>query len=139
MTKGQILSLCGAAIPILLILVFIFRSLRLAFIALIPNVVPIVALFGIIGGFDIPLSLSTSLVAAVVLGIAVDDSIHIFSRLIQARQNGLYGDQATAFAIAKVIKPVTYTTVGLSLGFMTLVIGRLESQSDLAAWLQLPY
>ena len=127
-TRGQVLSLAAATIPIYLVLVLMFGSIRLAFIALIPNVLPILGFFGILGWSGIPLNLTTSLVASVVLGIAVDDSIHFFARLRQKVEK-LECDPIES-AISAVIRPVTFTTAGLSLGFLTLISGQLLSQAD---------
>ncbi|MEQ8230165.1 MAG: MMPL family transporter [Gammaproteobacteria bacterium] len=126
-THGQVTSLLAALVPIALVLVALFRSLRLALLALLPNVLPIVAFFGILGWSGTPLNLSTSLVAAVVLGIAVDDSIHFFARLEAARRRG--GD-ALEQALAAVLRPVTFTTAGLAFGFATLTTGSLVSQAE---------
>ena len=129
-TEGQIRSLCIAVLPIFLILNLLFRSFRIAMIALIPNVLPILGFFGFLGFSGIPLNLTTSLVAAVVLGIAVDDSIHFFARLKQATDRGLRANEAIHFALQRVIRPVTFTTAGLALGFSTLFLGELKSQAD---------
>ncbi len=129
-TRGQVLSLTAALIPIYLVLVAMFRSLRLAGLALIPNVLPILAFFGILGWSGISLNLTTSLVAAVVLGIAVDDSIHFFARLREAARRADGEREAVGAALAAVVRPVSFTTAGLALGFVTLISGELRSQAE---------
>ena len=126
-TRGQVLSLLAAFVPIALALALLFRSLRLAALALIPNVLPILGFFGILGWTGIPLNLTTSLVAAVVLGIAVDDSIHFFARLEAARHAGA---GALERALEAVLRPVTFTTAGLVLGFATLLGATLRSSAE---------
>ncbi|MEQ8660202.1 MAG: MMPL family transporter, partial [Gammaproteobacteria bacterium] len=126
-TRGQLVSLLAALVPIALVLTLLFRSPRLAALALIPNVLPILAFFGILGWSGTPLNLATSLVAAVVLGIAVDDSIHFFARLDAARRRGAH---ALEEALAAVLRPVTFTTAGLALGFAMLGSGTLVSQAE---------
>lgn len=126
-TRGQVLSLLAAFVPIALALMLLFRSVRLAALALIPNVLPILGFFGILGWTGIPLNLTTSLVAAVVLGIAVDDSIHFFARLEAARRAGA---NALETALEAVLRPVTFTTAGLVLGFATLLAGTLRSSAE---------
>lgn len=129
-TEGQIRSLCFAVLPIFVILNLLFRSFRVAMIALIPNVLPILGFFGFLGFSGISLNFTTSLVAAVVLGIAVDDSIHFFARLKQATDRGLRENEAINFALLRVIRPVTFTTAGLALGFLALFLGELKSQAE---------
>ena len=129
-TRGQVLSLSAALVPIFIVLVAMFRSLRIAALALIPNVLPIVAFFGILGWSGITLNLTTSLVASVVLGIAVDDSIHFFARLRETARHASSEREAVGAALAAVVRPVSFTTAGLALGFITLIVGELRSQAE---------
>ena len=62
-----------------LILSALFTSFRVGFIALIPNVLPVLVYFGILGWGGISLNTTTGLVACMVLGIAVDDTIHFLT------------------------------------------------------------
>ena len=128
-TRGQVLSLCAALVPIAGVLLMLFRSPRLALIALLPNVLPILTFFGILGWAGIALNLTTSLVASAVLGIAVDDTIHFFVRLRDAVAHEGEGT-ALRTALGVVIRPVTLTTAALALGFVALVAGDLRSQVD---------
>ncbi len=75
------------AYSVSLILVFIFIILSILFVrikagllALIPNSIPILFLFGTMGWVGIPLNMGTSLIAVCAIGIAVDDTIHLFTR-----------------------------------------------------------
>ena len=129
-TRGQVASLSLALGVIFLVLVVVFGSLRIGAMALIPNALPILAYFGILGASSVSLSLTTSLVACVVLGIAVDDSIHFLSRFsAQARRNGEGGTGVEA-TLAAVIRPVSFTTAALCVGFFTLITGELKSQVE---------
>ena len=127
-TQGQVWSLSTAIIPIFVVLALMFRSFYLAFIALIPNLLPIIVFFGVLGWIGIPLNLTTSLVASVVLGIAVDDSIHFFARLRQKVKKEV--SRPLESTIGSVIRPVSFTTAGLSLGFIMLISGQLLSQAE---------
>ena len=127
-TQGQVWSLSTAIIPIFVVLALMFRSLYLAVIALIPNLLPIIVFFGVLGWIGIPLNLTTSLVASVVLGIAVDDSIHFFARLRQKVKKEVSSPLEST--IGSVIRPVSFTTAGLSLGFIMLISGQLLSQAE---------
>ena len=129
-TKGQVLSLAAAIIPIYLLLMIMFRSIRLGTLALIPNVLPIMAFFGILGLSGVSLNLTTSLVASVVLGIAVDDSIHFFVRLKKATEHAAESSEAIRQTLIQILRPVTFTTAGLGFGFMTLLSGELKSQIE---------
>jgi predicted RND superfamily exporter protein len=129
-TRGQIVSLSGALLIIYLILSILFGSLRVGAVALIPNLLPIAAFFGILGATGITLNLATSLVATVALGIAVDDSIHYFSRFNTESRRLANEQLGVARAIAAIIRPVTFTTAALCAGFLALLVSDLQSQVE---------
>lgn len=54
-----------------------FRSVRIALIAFLPNAVPVAANFALMAGLGFPIDLGTAMTAAVALGIAVDDTLHL--------------------------------------------------------------
>ena len=78
--RGQLTSLVGALAVIYVILILLFGSARIGALALFPNLLPIVCFFGLMSVIGVTLNLATSLVAAVALGIAVDDTMHFLSR-----------------------------------------------------------
>ena len=131
--RGQLLSLGGALLVIYAILLILFGSARVAALALLPNVLPIVAFFGVLGTSGITLNLATSLVAAVVLGIAVDDSIHFLSRFNAEARRAANEDDGIKAALTTVIRPVSFTTLALCSGFLTLTLGELRSQVEFGA------
>jgi len=129
-TRGQIISLSGALLIIFIILSVLFGSARVGAIALIPNLLPIAMFFGILGLVGITLNLATSLVATVALGIAVDDSIHYFSRFNTESRRLANEQLGVERALSFVIRPVTYTTAALCAGFLALVVSDLRSQFE---------
>ena len=69
---------------LILVLAVLFSSLRVGALALIPNALPVAAYFGLLGLTGITLNATTGLVACMVLGIAVDDTIHFLVRFNEA-------------------------------------------------------
>ena len=129
-TRGQITSLAAALGVIYVVLAILFRSFRTGSLALVPNALPILVYFGILGLSPITLNITTSLVATAVLGIAVDDSIHFFSRYrTEARRTGSRRRGVEA-ALAALIRPVTLTTAALCVGFLAVTTGDLQSQVE---------
>jgi predicted RND superfamily exporter protein len=127
---GQAVSLTGAVVIIYAILVMYFRSLRVAFLALIPNMLPVTVYFGILGLSGVTLNVITSLIACIVLGIAVDDTIHF---LVRFRQKAVeLGDEneAVVAALRSVARPVTSTTIALCAGFLILAASGLRHQVE---------
>ena len=81
LVEAQIYSLGLALFLISLLLMFQFKSWRLGLLSLIPNLFPLVALFGFMGWWKIPLDNVTIMVAVISIGLSVDDTVHFFSQL----------------------------------------------------------
>ena len=134
---GQARSVGLALIIVYLILSLMFMSQRVGFIALIPNIIPIAIYFGSLGFFGISLNPSTSLIAPMVLGIAIDDTIHYFARFNWGVRRFADDRKATIIALKTVGRPVTYTSIGLCLGFLVLMTSELRMQVEvgiMASW-----
>ena len=82
--ESQVSSLVLALVAIYLMMVVLFRSFATGLLALIPNLIPIIGFFGFLGWSDIPLDITTSLVASAALGLAVDNAVHMIRRYRQA-------------------------------------------------------
>ena len=76
---------------------------------MIPNVFPILAFFGLMGVSGAVLSLSTNTIASIVLGLAVDDTIHIMSRLSAEVRTTANQEEALLRAFSTVGKPTCTT------------------------------
>lgn len=80
---SQSSSLVIALVTIYLMMVVLFRSFATGLLALIPNLIPIVWYFGVLGWSGTPLDITTSLVASAALGLAVDNAVHMIRRYRQ--------------------------------------------------------
>ena len=118
--SGQIRSLSLAASVIFVIMAAMFLSARIGLIAMIPNIFPIVIFFGLMGLSGAVLNLGTSIIAAIALGIAVDNTVHLMTRL--STEVHAAPDQETALlhTLGTVGKPSLYASVILFLGFLVL-------------------
>ena len=115
---------------IYLILWAMFLDWRTAAKALIPNAIPVAFYFGALGLTGITLNFATSLIAPMALGIAIDDTIHYFSRFTIDAKRLADERKATIRALRTVGRPVTFTTLVLVLSFAVLL------SSDLATLVQ---
>jgi len=77
---SQIKTLGVVALALLIMFLFLFRSLKIALIALFPNLLSAGAVLGVMGWLDIPLDMMTITIAAISIGIAVDNTIHYIHR-----------------------------------------------------------
>lgn len=117
---GQIRGLALALGAIAVILLLLLRSPGLAVIALVPNAVPLVIIFGVMGLLSVPLDAGTACLGSLALGIAVDDTIHVVTRYRSARRRGLLQQDALQETFARVLPALVYTTAAIGLGFAVL-------------------
>jgi predicted RND superfamily exporter protein len=120
--RSQILTLGAVFAAILLMFVVIFRSLRIALVAILPNLFAAALVLGMMGWLGISLDLMTVTIAAISIGIAVDDTIHYVHR---AREEfSLERDYAAAIARAhaNIGRALFYTTLTITLGFSILAL-----------------
>jgi predicted RND superfamily exporter protein len=110
-----------AALAIFILVTATFRSLRLGWVAMLPNLVPVVIFFGALGLGAAPLSLPTSLIGSVALGIAVDDTVHFMVRYGQERRGGLPPEEAAMLCARRAGRAIAITSFMLMAGF--LVVG----------------
>lgn len=118
--QGQRDSLLLAFALILIIMSFLFRSIKVGLISMISNTIPIFVIFGIMGWFRMPLNIGTSVVASISLGIAVDDTIHYMMHYRQELGRGLDQRQAMVASLQQVGKPVINTSLALAFGFAVI-------------------
>lgn len=131
-SAGQARSLSGALVIIFVILVAYLRSLRIAVLALIPNVLPVLVYFGLLGLSGVTLNIITSLIACIVLGIAVDDTLHFLVRFREQAAARGDDEEAAVEALRIVARPATSTSAALSAGFLALAISGLRHQVEFA-------
>ncbi len=85
---GQLHSFLGAFGQIFIMMLLLWRSLPAAVISMLPNLAPLFFVFALMGTLGIYLDMATVLIAGVVLGITVDDTIHIFHSYLERRAKG---------------------------------------------------
>lgn len=118
----------GAAFVLIAILMgFMFRSFKMMIIALIPNILPLLALGGVMVLFGINLKMSTSIIFTIAFGIAVDDTIHLLSRYRLEMSKGNSRQLALKSAFVHTGKSVIMTSIILFGGFITLCFSSFQS------------
>lgn len=123
--KRNIISMLGgttiALVLISLILMVSLRSFKFGLISLIPNLVPAGMAFGVWALFVGQVGLAVSVVAAMTLGIVVDDTIHFLSKYLRARrERGMSTEDAIRYAFNTVGVALFITTVILTAGFLII-------------------
>lgn len=127
--------LVGTAIALVLIslcLIAMLRDVRLGLISLVPNVLPVLMAFGIWGMFVGHVGLAAAVIAAVTLGIVVDNTVHFLSKFQWARRTrDVPVDVAVRSAFVIVGPAIISTTVILICGFLVLSTSSFQANADL--------
>ena len=121
----NIVSMLGgtafALIAISLLMIIALGSWRYGLLTLIPNIAPAAMAFGLWALIDGEVGLGLSVVAAMTLGIVVDDTIHFMSKYLRARrQQGLDAIAAVRYSFATVGVALWTTTMALAAGFLVI-------------------
>lgn len=125
-TKGNeflidnlLVSLLIAFGIIAVIMAMLFGSIRMIFISLIPNVIPLIITAGIMGFVGIPLKPSTAIIFSIVFGISVDDSIHFLAKYRQElKANRFFVPIAISKSLRETGTSMIYTSIILFCGFI---------------------
>lgn len=143
--KNLVLSLAIAVFLIALFMAYMFRSLRMIAISLIPNLLPLLITAGMMGFLGIPLKPSTILVFSIAFGISVDDTIHFLAKYRQELIDSKWKIQRSVYAALRGTGvSMFYTSIVLFFGFSvfmssefggTVALGGLISMTLLFAML----
>jgi predicted RND superfamily exporter protein/CRP-like cAMP-binding protein len=126
LTIGQIKSLSITMILVFGIMFTLFLSSKVGLIAIIPNIFPIIINFGIMGWLGIELSMVTSLIASIAIGLAVDDTIHYLTRYNREFRKDLDDERAIRATLHHVGRPIIFTTITICVGFSVLVFSNFK-------------
>jgi hypothetical protein len=122
LVAGQVKSLLLAGLVITVAMILVLRSLSIGLLSLVPNSFPIILNFAIMGGLGIPLNTATALIAAVALGIAVDDSIHFLSHYGSKRKQQATREKAVQETILEKGRAIISTSLILCIGFGVMTL-----------------
>jgi len=119
---GQLMSLFLCLVVVGIIVILLFNQLKAGPIALVPMTVAVILNFGVMGWLGINLDMVTSLIAAITIGIGVDDTIHFLNTFRHNRARGLGIDESIERTLAVAGKAIFFTSLALVLGFLVFSI-----------------
>lgn len=133
-TKGNeflidnlLVSLLIAFGIIAVIMALLFGNVRMIFISLAPNVIPLIVTAGIMGFVGIPLKPSTAIIFSIVFGISVDDSIHFLAKYRQElKSNHFFVPLAISRSLRETGTSMIYTSIILFCGFIIFAASSLN-------------
>ena len=124
--RSQILTLGAVFFAILVMFLLLFRSLSLALIALAPNVLAAGLVLGVMGLLGIPLDIMSITIAAIVVGIGVDDCIHYVHRYMREFPVDRNYRAAMHRCHSSIGRAMYYTTLTVVIGFTTLTLSNFN-------------
>ena len=120
--KSQIMTLGFVMIGIFIMFLILFRNIKISLIGVIPNFIAAFFILGIIGLAGIPLDMMTITIAAITIGIAVDNSIHYIYRFKEELLNLKDYDKTLKYCHSTVGVAILNTSITIVFGFSILVL-----------------
>ena len=121
LAAGQVGSLVTAMLVVFLVLSLQFLSPRFGLVAMGPNLVPIVVFFGVLGWTQTPLGMATAMIAAIALGIGVDEAVHLLADFNHHVRRTANQEEAAVAALRGVGPPLVYSAASLLAGMLVLL------------------
>ena len=120
--ESQILTLGMVVLALLGMFLILFRSLKLALIAIVPNLLAISVVLGVMGWLNIPLDMMTITIAAISIGIAVDNTIHYIYRFKYEFQFEHRYIKTVHQCHSSIGRAMYYTSLTIISGFLILTL-----------------
>jgi len=120
--RSQILTLGVVILALMGMFIILFRSLKIALIAILPNLLSIGVVLGVMGWFNFPLDMMTITIASISVGIAVDDTIHYIHRFTHEFQIDRDYIMTMHRCHGSIGHAMFYTSVTIIIGFSILVL-----------------
>jgi hypothetical protein len=130
-SRSQTNIVSASSLLVFVMIGIYLRSLPWALLAMIPNAIALVLLFGAMGHGGILLNFGSAIVAPIAIGIAADDTIHFLTAYSRERRCGKEPIAALHGAISGVGEAVIATAIALSLGFLSMIASPMASIASL--------
>ena len=127
LVKDQMRSFVLAFLLVFVVVALALRSFRMVIAAAVANLIPVLLTFGVMGAFGIRLDVATVTIAAAVLGIVVDDTIHLLWALRRALSSHEDVEEAIRSAISTSGAAIARTTLVFTVGFCVIACSAVHS------------
>ncbi len=125
-TATLINSITLAVVSISLVMLLIFRNWRMLPIFIVPNILPIALVVGVMGWLHIDIDMGVAIAGAIIIGVAVDDTIHFMVKYIEARKRGDNLEEAMKYVLSYAGSSIIFTTFVLSIAFLVFVFSNFN-------------
>jgi predicted RND superfamily exporter protein len=116
-TDTLIYSLSLAIFLVSIIMLIIFKRPKLLWVFILPNILPVMLVVGLMGWIGINIDIGVAIAGAIIIGVAVDDTIHFLVKYFDARKRGLNLADSFDEVLRYAGKAILFTTIILSIAF----------------------
>ncbi len=116
-TATLIYSLSLTILIVSIMMLLIFKRLKILWILLLPNLLPVILVIGVMGWLGLTIDMGVAIAGAIIIGVAVDDTIHFLAKYFDARKRGLSMSKTFDEVLHYAGRAILFTTVVLSLSF----------------------
>jgi predicted RND superfamily exporter protein len=109
------------------LMIFLLGSFRRGLLSMVPNLAPIVLTLGLMGWLGIPLDMTTTLIGGIIIGLAVDDTIHFMHRFNRYYEQSGDPRQAVRETLETTGTAMLFTSVVLAAGFLVFLLAYMQN------------
>ncbi len=123
-TLVQSISIAIVAVSIMMFL--IFKNLKLLPLIIAPNIIPIALVIGVMGWIGIDIDIGVAVSGAIIIGVAVDDTIHFLVKFFEAKKRGDNIHDALTYVMQYAGTAIIFTTIILSAAFLIFIFSQFN-------------
>jgi len=116
-TATLIYSLSLTILIVSIMMLLIFKRLKILWILLLPNLLPVILVIGVMGWLGLTIDMGVAIAGAIIIGVAVDDTIHFLVKYFDARKRGLSMSETFDEVLHYAGRAILFTTIVLALSF----------------------
>jgi len=116
-TDTLVYSLSMALVLVTSVMFLIFRRVKLLWVFILPNILPVILVVGLMGWIGINIDIGVAIAGAIIIGVAVDDTIHFLVKYFDARKRGLNMEETFDEVLRYAGKAILFTTIILTVAF----------------------
>jgi len=126
LASGQLRCLILVFFSLFIATAVYFKSLKIGLLALIPNIIPITVVFGFMGYAGITLNVATAMTAGIAIGLAMDDTTHIFSHFKHNYSANPDYEKDTINTLYQLGEPMIYSSLLMMAGYLVLALSQFR-------------
>jgi predicted RND superfamily exporter protein len=109
------------------LMIFLLGSFRRGLLSMVPNLAPILLTLGLMGWLGVPLDMTTTLIGGIIIGLAVDDTIHFMHRFNRYYEQSKDAAQAVRETLETTGTAMLFTSVVLAAGFLVFLLAYMQN------------